>query len=389
MDVFECLSSAMSSSLLSLFCSKLLSKSFLIFALVSASSFINTPAFALRLLTPDPLIVGIHNDLWPCSQKADVGYQGSTMDIWEKIATKHSLSYELKPFSTMEELVVATSSNEVDLVASCHIISAERASRVDFSVPISYSSIAILSRRKEVPSLQFASRVLTNARVARSLFILLVVTFAAVFIIKRQVEDDLSFGRIWTILILGSGVHSLLSNRKRSHFPILGVTALRLILVSILVGTTASIVFDEDKPMDASTITRKQFNSLISDGVGTISRTTPEDWARKKMSDLSISTQDSRINVYSSEDTMLESLRAGTISHVISYYSRLPYYLNILDDSSSYYASYVIDANTPVAFMFGADLPQPLRRLINSELASLNQDGTITRIEKYWSNSLD
>ena len=147
MDVFECLSSAMSSSLLSLFCSKLLSKSYLIFALVSASSFINTPAFALRPPTSDPLIVGIHNDLWPCSQKTDVGYQGSTMDIWEKIATKHSLSYELKPFSTMEELVVATTSNEVDLVASCHIISAERASRVDFSVPIAYSSIAILSRR--------------------------------------------------------------------------------------------------------------------------------------------------------------------------------------------------------------------------------------------------
>lgn len=355
-------------------------------ALITCSA---VPAIAVQPETSTPLVVGIRRDLPPCPEMNDSGYQGFALDIWGNIANKHSLSYELKPFSTVEGLISASTVNDADLVVSCHIVTAERASRVDFSIPIGYSSIAITSKQKGNQSLQFASRLLTNQRAIRSLLILLLVTFLVAFLNKRQAKAGLNLGRIWTILILGSGVHSLLSNKKRTQLPILAVTALRLILVSIFVGTSASIVFDEDRPMDASKITKKQFMSLLSEGLGVFDETAAEDWSQKKMRDLRISNSFTRIKSYSTESEMLESMKSGDINHAVTYYNRLPYYLHLLNDSSSYHASYIIDANAPMAFVFGSGLDQSLKRVINSELAALNHNGTISRIGKYWASSFD
>ena len=86
---------------------------------------------------------------------------------------------------------------------------------------------------------------------------------------------------------------------------------------------------------------------------------------------------------------MIESLRSGAINHAVAYESSLPYYLHLIGDDQVYYVSYKIDASAPIAFIYGADLSQQLRRMINSELAALNHDGTIANIEKYWANTLD
>lgn len=349
----------------------------------------STSAVANEPESSNPLVIGIYDGLWPCAEKDSTGYKGLAIDIWNKIARRQSLDYIIKPLPSIEGLVNAAEKNEVDLVVSCHVITAERASRVDFTVPFSYSSIAILSKRKEVASLQFAARVLTNERVIKSFIILLIVTLIAAYALKRQVDDDSSVGRIWSILILGSGVHSFLSNKKRTHVPVLVVTGFRLILVSILVGTTASVVFEEDKPMDASKINRKQFSTLISEGLGIVTKTSTEPWAQKKLNDLRIPGDYSDIKLFRREETMIESLRSGEINHVIAYNIRFPYYMNLLGQEDKFHASFMIDAQAPIAFIFGSQLSPPIRRLINRELAALNHDGTIADIEKYWINSLD
>ena len=361
--------------------------SFLVICLLA--TFGSTSAIANEPESSNPLVIGIYDGLWPCAEKDATGYKGLTIDIWNKIANRHSLDYIIKPLPSIDGLVNAAEKNEVDLVVSCHVVTPERASRVDFSVPFSYSSIAILSRTKEVASLQFAARVLTNERVIKSFILLLVVTLIAAFALKRQVSDDSSVERIWSILILGSGVHSFLSNKKRTHFPILTVTGLRLVLVSILVGTTASVVFEEDKPRDASKISRTQLSTLISEGLGVVSKTSTEPWVQKKLNELRIPGDYSDIKLFPREEAMIDSLRSGEINHVIAYNIRFPYYRQLLGDTKDYHASFVINSQTPIAFIFSAKLSQPLRRIINSELAALNHDGTIANIEKYWISSLN
>ena len=230
---------------------------------------------------------------------------------------------------------------------------------------------------------------LSNERVIRSFLFLLFVTFIAALVLKRQAIDDSSLGRIWSILILGSGVHSFLSNKKRTHLPVLAVTSLRLVLVSILVGTSASVVFDEEKPRDATQINGIQFATLISDGLGVLSSTPQERWSQKKISDLNLSGDHLGVKQFEREESMIESLRSGDINHIVAYESSLPYYLHLISDDQGYYISYKINASAPVAFIYGADLSQQLRRMINSELAADNHDGTIANIEKYWTNTLD
>ena len=360
-----------------------------LFLLLLVGAFGPPSSIAHKLESLNPLVIGIYDGLWPCTEKDGSGYKGLTIDIWDKIARRHSLLYLIKPLPSIGDLVNAAEMNDVDLIVSCQIISAERASRVDFSVPFSYSSIAILSTKKEVPSLQFATRVLTNERVGRSFLLLVILTFVAASFLKSQVTDDSSLGRIWSVLILGSGVHSLLSNNKRTHIPVLVVASVRLVLVSILVGTSASIVFDEEKPMDATRINREQFTTLMSEGLGVVSNTATESWVQKRMSDLRISAEPSDIKFYPSEEAMIQSLKSGDINHIVTYNIRFPYYMYLLGEKKSYHASYQIESKTPIAFIFSSGLSQPLRRLINSELASLNHDGTIANIEKYWADSLD
>ena len=362
---------------------------YVFFILYLLNAFWPPSAFAYKPEASNPLVIGIYDGLRLCAQKDDSGYSGFTIDIWDKIAKNNSLPYVFKALPSMEDLVVASELNDIDLAVSCHVISPERASRVDFSVPIAYSSIAIVSKRREVPSLRFAARVLSNERVVRSFLLLLFVTFIAALVLKRQAIDDSSLGRIWSILILGSGVHSFLSNKKRTHLPVLAVTSLRLVLVSILVGTSASVVFDEELPRDATQINGTQFAALISEGLGVLSSTPQERWSQKKISDLNLSGDHLGLKQFAREESMIESLRSGDINHVVAYESSLPYYLHLISDDQGYYISYKINASAPVAFIYGADLSQQLRRMINSELAALNHDGTIANIEKYWANTLD
>jgi len=141
--------------------------------------------------------------------------------------------------------------------------------------------------------------------------------------------------------------------------------------------------------MDATKINRQQFSTLISQGVGVVSSTSAETWAERKLDELRIPKDRSDVKLYATEETMIESLRYGEINHVIAYKIRFPYYKQLIGDNLTYRPSFVIDSQTPIAFIFGSDFSQQLRLLVNSELAALNHDGTIANIEKYWINSLN
>ena len=111
--------------------------SFLVICLLA--TFGSTSAIANEPESSNPLVIGIYDGLWPCAEKDATGYKGLTIDIWSKIANRHSLDYIIKPLPSIEGLVSAAENNEVDLVVSCHVITTERGSRVDFSVFWSHS----------------------------------------------------------------------------------------------------------------------------------------------------------------------------------------------------------------------------------------------------------
>ena len=115
------------------------------------------------------------------------------------------------------------------------------------------------------------------------------------------------------------------------------MTSLRLVLVSILVGTSASVIFDEEKPRDATQINGTQFNALISEGLGVLASTPQERWSQKKISDLRLSSDHVGVKLFSREESMIESLRSGAINHIVAYESSFPYYLHLIGDDQGYY----------------------------------------------------
>jgi len=58
------------------------------------------------------------------------------------------------------------------------------------------------------------------------------------------------------MLLLGSGVDKLLHQNQRAHALIVLASGIRILFLSILVGTTAALIFEDRKPMDANNINK-------------------------------------------------------------------------------------------------------------------------------------
>ncbi len=81
-----------------------------------------------------PLSVGVYVHP-PFVMKADGGFQGMAIDLWQWLATQLELESEYVEFSNVGELVNATASGEVDVALTNMTVTKERAEQIDFTHP--------------------------------------------------------------------------------------------------------------------------------------------------------------------------------------------------------------------------------------------------------------
>ena len=345
----------------------------------------SSPASAREHKKNQPLTVATIDNFLPCSDKYFNGYRGLSIDLWHTISSRNSINYELKPVSTFDKAVEAAANNDVDLVISCHEINKERAMLVDFSVPYTYGGIGILSRKKTGLTFSFINRLLSSEKVVRCTLLLLIATSLAALALKGEVKGDNGYSRIWTMLIMGSGTHLFINSRKRSHLYVLAITIIRLVLISIIVGTSATIVFDSSKPKDATKINKAQISSLLEEGLTVRSETSTEEWIKIQIENVNGEKNDfNKITPASSTDQMLSLMKEKKVNHIVTNTTMIPKYINQLVEEGSFHMSFKMSGQTPQAYIFSTDLDKDIRRTINSEIAALNQDGTITDMEERW-----
>lgn len=346
--------------------------------------------------SPKHLLVGTVDNYLPCSDEAGNNYEGLSIDVWRRIAENINTPYTIVSIPTFSQAVDAAAFGSIDLIASCHKITPERLELVEFSVPYTRDSLGMLSRKNNALKAGIGTRLIDDNVIKTSLITLLAISGLAAIGIARLERDfdgmsgfsgkrSIRFTKAWIMLLLGSGVDKLLHQNHRAHALILLASGIRILFLSILVGTTAALIFEDRKPLDASKISKTKLNKILSEGVAVNAGTKMHDWLTSQIEKHNLDQKShSGILAVKRKGGLSEALNSSTVEHVVSDVSVLTQVLEKVDNPSNYWLSLEMPNKTPQAFIFGADLSPEIKRSINIALSTMNYSGDTTKLEAAW-----
>lgn len=342
------------------------------------------------------LLVGTVDNYLPCSDETSEGFEGLSIEIWRRVAERLNKSYTLVSIPSFSAAVDSAAFGSVDIVASCHKITAERVERVDFSVPYTRDSLGILSKDDERINLAFIESLLSDRVFVLFLSLLLIISSGAAFLIGRLENGFSEFSgfagnrrahltKAWIMLFTGAGVDKLLHKNSAAHAVVLGATVSRLLVISVLVGTTASLLLESKKPSDASKLSKAELALFLRQGLAVNSGTKMHDWILRKIEEYNLFPEaESGLIPVLEEGRLEQMLNSGEVRHVLSDISVLNNIWKDLDDPDSFRISLEMKNKTPQSFIFGSELDNPLRKKINIELARMNYNGESARLGSAW-----
>ena len=346
------------------------------------------------------LLVATVDNYLPCSDEAENHYEGLSIDVWRRVAESLNRPYTLATIATFSQAVDAAAYGTVDLVVSCHKITPERLQRVEFSVPYTRDSLGMLSRRSHDLNFSVVQRLLGDGIIRVSLLILLLISGLSALALsslegnfegmsgfsgRRRVR----FSKAWIMLLLGSGVDKLLHQSQRAHALILLASGIRILFLSVLVGTTAALLFEHRKPLDASQLSASQLKTVLAEGVAVNAGTKMHEWLLLQIDRHNLNAADhGSVMAVERQGALEDALRRGVVKHIVSDVSVLNQVVQNLEDPDAYRLSLEMANKTPQAFIFGASLSAELKRSINIALAKMNYSGDSARLERSWQKSM-
>ena len=342
------------------------------------------------------LLVGTVDNYLPCSDQTSEGYEGLSIDIWRRVAEKLNQPYTLVSIPSFSAAVDSASYGSVDIVASCHKITAGRLERVSFSVPYTRDSLGILSREDRTINLAFMENLFSDKVFIFLLASLLIISCGAALLVGR-LENGFSelsgftggrrahLTKAWIMLFTGASVANLLHKSRTAQAVVLGATLFRLLVISILVGKAASLLLDSKNPSDASNLSRAELQLFLNQGLAVNSGTKMHDWILQRIEEYNLPAEAQKGLIPVQESSRLEQmLNSGQARHALSDISVLRNIWKDLDDPDNFRISLEMKNKTPQAFIFGSKLDDQLRQKINIELARMNYNGDAARLASGW-----
>ena len=343
-----------------------------------------------------PIIVGTVDNNLPCSDKIDDHLEGYSIDVWRRIRERLNIDYRVVTSKTYDEAVAMAANNKVDIVTSCHDITPERLQLVEYAIPYTSGGIVIISRRAQRPVLALASKLINNQIILRCGLLLFLVTGLTAFALKvrkrnakrKKDHKQRKYFRLWTILILNDGVDTLLGSRTRENLLVLSSSFLHMLLMGAIVGTIASIVFEQNITFNTSRLGSNELIKLLNEGLVVQEGTSYMQWIESRMKRAGIGEKYSvPPRFVSTKKEMLEEIsssKKNKAMHFVMNITTYKYNLRKVGNTDDFMVSYQQPNKTPQAFIFGSDTDPELKRLINIEIAKMNRSGLTDQIESDW-----
>ena len=343
-----------------------------------------------------PIIVGTVDNNLPCSDKIDDQLEGYSIDVWRRISERINIDYRIITAKTYDEAVMMAAKGKVDIVTSCHDITPERLQLVEYSVPYTSGGIVIISRSAQRPVLALASKLINNQIILQGSLLLILVTGLTAFALKvrkrnskkKKDHKQRKYFRIWTILILNDGVDTLLGSRTRENLLVLSSSLLHMLLMGAVVGTIASIVFEQNITFNTSRLGSNELIKLLQEGLVVQEGTSYMQWIESRMKRAGIGENyPVPPRFVSTKTEMLEEIsssKENKASHFVMNITTYKYNLRQVGNPDNFEASYQQPNKTPQAFIFGSAADPKFKRLINIEMSKMNRSGLTDQIESDW-----
>ncbi|MCB4411188.1 ABC transporter substrate-binding protein [Synechococcus sp. MU1611] len=339
--------------------------------------------------------VGTVDDYLPCSDQINQHFEGLSIDIWRRISERLNISYTMQPISSFDQAVALAANGEFDLIASCHEITPERLQSIEYAIPYTTGGIVIASQQSKKPVISLVGKIIQNKIVVRCSFLLIVITgltaWSSSYFNNSRPASKLKARRLakaWTFLILNDGIDTIVGNKIRDHITVLITSLVHTLLMGAIIGTTATIIFEENITKRTNELANKELYQLLQQGLAVQKETSNAHWLEKQMNNTGITRNMGATPIYASDMQHLMELIQGKSDpkpkHMVT---NITTYKTILKQSEledEFELSYQMPSKTPQAFVFGSNINQELKKAINVEIAKLNRSGLTEQIEKDW-----
>ena len=350
----------------------------------------DTPSWA-----NDTIKVGTVDDYLPCSDQINQDYEGFSIDIWRRISEKLDIDYSMEAISSFDKAIILAAKGDLDLITSCHEITPERLQYVEYAVPYTTGGIVIASQSNQKPFITLIRIIIQNEIVVKSSILLIVITgFAALTSSYFKEAEKSSKGKarrltkVWTFLILNTGIATIVGSKIRDHITVLFTSLIHMLLMSTIIGTTATIIFEESITKKTNDFTPKELYRLLKQGIAVQKETSNFHWLKKQMDKAGISNDIGTTPIYASSKQDLLELIQGKRTQIPNHFvANLTTYKTVLKQAQvedKFELSYQMPSKTPQAFVFGNQIKEDLKKAINVEIVNMNRSGLTEQIEQNW-----
>ena len=368
-------------------------------ALVVVGVFVCIPIQADQALDKHEttLKIGTVDDFLPCSDYTNQTHEGIAIDIWRRIGERLKLKYEITSIPSFDKAVSLAAIGEFDVIASCHEITPKRLELIQYAVPYTAGGIVIVSKQNQRPVFDLIVKIFQNKIVVRCSLLLLLVTAITAYTSKyfrsskaTRKSKARRFTRAWTFLILRDGIDTVMGPKILDNIAVLISSLSHMLLMSAIIGTTATIVFEENIAKTTKELGNKELESMLREGVAVVGESSTSAWLNNRIKTAGIPPELGLEPITVKTRTeMIELLRGRTDDNPHHFVANITTYLSKLKEANlekEFAISYQSPRKTPQSFIFGSKLDDGLKRLINIEIAKMNRNGLTEQLEKDWLN---
>ena len=339
------------------------------------------------------LKVGTVDNYLPCSDLVDGNFEGLSVDMWRAIAEKNKIHYDLSIIPTFGQAVDDAASGKYDLIASCHKITADRLKKVTYAVPYTKGTLGFLSRKKQ--SNLFIFDLFSDPIVLNSILILTAVSLTGSILLYKVEKGHLKvkdFSKLKRTSIMHKftnfviGAYGPLTIEKKGMWIVIFVAFSRLLIISTLVGSSASLIFKRDSPQNANDLSDESIRNIVYTGVTVNKATKMDDWLQNKVnqSDTIDSSKVKILRATRGEPELVSALKSGKVNHILSDIAVLNRILANIENPEDYVISVKNPNVTPQAFIFGANLEDNYRKSINITISEFIRSGKSRELGIIW-----
>ena len=316
----------------------------------------------------------------PFSFERDGKALGFSIDLWERVANKIGVKYEIHWVKTVGNLIDALKSKQADIGVAAISITAEREALVDFSTPFYESGLAVLVKAKGQSATSVIAQALFTTTVLKFLLALLgilILVSHLIWYFERHANGD-QFPKPYLRGVWESSwwaISTILSGGCDAKGPVVVVgriVAAFWMLLCIIVITYFTAAITTIMTVNQLSSDIKGVSDLPGKQVATVKGSTAERYLQE---------HGMRVNAFDTIDDAYAALEKDKVVAVVYDQPILDYHVKMSGGSSMQVVGRLFQRQN---YGIGLQQGSPYRKQINSALLQLREEGVIDDLHTKW-----